>query len=132
MKPAARLLVYTTVATELLDDRDAAMMRHALGNVERNLDAGNLEDAFQQAGLMIERKEPIGTEWREHAEERSQPVSRKLLQLARLRRQREDVIADHGYDVYAHVEANLHWELFQFIGKLLPVVYVLTIRAAPG
>jgi hypothetical protein len=30
----------------------------------------------------------------------------------------------------AHVEANLHWEAFQLLGKLLPVVYVL--RPAPG
>ena len=71
---------------------------------------------------------PIGTEWREHAEERTQPVSRALLRLARLRRQRDDIIAEHGQDIFEHIEANLHCEVFQFLGKLEPIVYVL--RAA--
>ena len=126
MKPNARLLVYTTVATERLDGGDAEMMRRHLGNVDGNLHAGQLEAAFQRARLQIERKDPIGTEWREYMEEQTQPVSRALLRLSRLRRQRADIIAEHGKDIYQHIEANLHWEVFQFLGKLLPVVYVLT------
>ena len=126
MKPNARLLVYTTVATERLDGGDAEMMRRHLGNVDGNLHAGQLEAAFQRAPLQIERKDPIGSEWREYMEEQTQPVSRALLRLSRLRRQRADIIAEHGKDIYQHIEANLHWEVFQFLGKLLPVVYVLT------
>lgn len=125
MKPRARLLVYTTFATELLDGRDAQMMRRHLGNVDGNLDAGDVEAAFRCAGLEIERKDAIGTEWREYAEERTQPSSRALLRLSRLRRQRDDIITGHGQDIYDHIEANLHWEVFQLLGKLLPVVYVL-------
>jgi hypothetical protein len=70
----------------------------------------------------------VATEWREYAEERMRPASRALLQLARLRRQRDAIVADHGEDIYRHVEANLHWEVFQFLGKLLPVVFVLRHR----
>ena len=54
-------------------------------------------------------------------------MSRALLRLARLRRQKQVIVADHGQDIYDHIEANLHWELFQFLGKLEPVVYVLRI-----
>lgn len=126
MKPKARLLVYTTFAFELLDGRDAEMMRRHLGNVDSSLDAGYVEAAFRRAELQIERQDVIGTEWREYAEERTQPVSRALLRLSRLRRQRDDVIAEHGQDIYDHIEANLHWEVFQLLGKLQPVVYVLT------
>ncbi len=126
MKPMARLLVYTTFATHLLDGRDAEMMRRHIGNVEGNLEVGHVEAAFRRADLRIERKDAIGTEWREYAEERTQPGSRALLRLSRLRRQRDDIIAGHGQDIYDHIEANLHWEIFQFLGKLLPVVYVLT------
>jgi hypothetical protein len=32
---------------------------------------------------------------------------------------------DVGANIYDHIEANLHWDVFQFLGKLLPVVYVL-------
>jgi hypothetical protein len=90
-----------------------------------NLDEFTLGSAFADAGLAVDEKDVIGTEWREYAEERTQPVSRALLRLARLRRTREVVVAEHGEDVYHHVEANLHWEVYQFLGKLRPTVYVL-------
>ena len=125
MKPAARLLVYTTVTTDLLTAGDAEVMRRHLGNVEENLDRATLEAAFARSGFTVESFDVIGTEWREYAEERTQPVSRALLRLARLRRQRDDVVHQHGRDIYEHIEANLHWELFQFLGKLEPRVYVL-------
>lgn len=108
------------------DGRDAEMLHRHLGNVPENLDRRHVESAFERAGLRIGRTVEIGTEWREHAEERTQPVSRELLRLARLRRQRVAVVADHGQDVYDHVEANLHWELFQLLGKLEPVVFVFS------
>jgi SAM-dependent methyltransferase len=125
LKPAGRLLVFTQVATDLLDSRDRAVLSAHLGNVLSNLDAANLEAAFSAADLVIEEKDVLGTEWREYAEERTQPVSRALLRLARLRRTRDQFVAVHGEDVCAHVEANLHWELYQFLGKLAPTVYVL-------
>jgi SAM-dependent methyltransferase len=128
LKPDGRLLVFTQVATELLDSRDEAVLSTHLGNVLTNLDASTLEAAFVAAGLEIEQVDVIGTEWREYAEERTQPVSRALLRLARLRRTRDQFVARHGEDVCAHVEANLHWELYQFLGKLAPTVYVLRRR----
>jgi SAM-dependent methyltransferase len=125
MKPDARFLVYTTFATDRLTAEDRDMMRRHLGNVDDNLDRAGLEATFERAGLLVESVRPIGTEWREYAEERTQPVSRALLRLARLRRQRDDIIADHGQDIFEHIEANLHWEVLQFLGKLEPIVYVL-------
>ncbi|MDQ6695979.1 MAG: class I SAM-dependent methyltransferase [Actinomycetota bacterium] len=125
MKPAAHLLLYTTVATDLLTAEDAELMRRHLGNIDGNLDRAALELAFDRAGFAVESVQVIGTEWREYAEERTQPVSRALLRLARLRRQRDDITAQHGQDIYDHIEANLHWELFQFLGKLEPLVYTL-------
>jgi hypothetical protein len=40
-------------------------------------------------GLAIDAMRVVGTEWREFAEERTQPASRALLRLSRLRRQRD-------------------------------------------
>lgn len=126
MKAGAPMVVFTDVATELLDERDAEMFdRDELGPRLRNLDEARLSSSFHRAGLTLQRREPISTEWREYREEREPIVSRKLLQLARLRRRRADFVAEHGRDMCDHVEANLHWELFEFLGKLLPVVYVL-------
>jgi SAM-dependent methyltransferase len=125
MKPRSHVLLYTTVTTDLLTAQDAALLGQHLGNVDGNLDRSRLEDAFTRSGLTIETQTTVGTEWTEYAEERTKPASRALLRLARLRRRRDDIIADHGLDIYEHIEANLHWEVFQFLGKLEPVVYEL-------
>ena len=130
VKPGAPILVYTTVVTDRLTPAERTMLTHSMGNVDENLDRSRIEAAFDTAGLTIESVRPIGTEWREHAEERTQPVSRALLRLARLGRQEAMITAQHGQDIFDHVEANLHWELFQFLGKLSSLVYLL--RAPTG
>ncbi len=35
------------------------------------------------------------------------------------------IVAAHGQDIHEHLEANFHWEIFEFLGELLPVVYRL-------
>jgi hypothetical protein len=120
--------VYTTVATDLLTTDDIDLLRRHLGNVDGNLDRAHLELTLATSGFTTESVRAVGTEWREYAEERTRPVSRALLRLSRLRRQRDEIIAEHGQDIYDHIEANLHWEVFQFLGKLESLVYVL--RAA--
>ncbi|TME35184.1 MAG: hypothetical protein E6I75_12660 [Chloroflexi bacterium] len=70
----------------------------------------------------------IVIEWREYAEERTRPASTALLRLARLRRQRESAVASHDGAIYRHVEANLHWEVFQLLGNLRSIVYLLKPR----
>src|SRR5690348_9319023 len=117
LKPTGRMLVYTVFATDLLEPKEEAMLNRLLGNVPENLVEGNVEAAFERAGLAVGRKDVVGTEWREHAEERTQPVSRALLRLSRLRRQRASVIRTHGQDIYDHVQANLHWEAYILLGK---------------
>ena len=128
LKPRGRLLIFTTVTTDRLEPREAAMLNRHLGNIAENLSCPRLTTCFADAGLAIEDEHEIGTEWREYAEERSQPASQALLRLARLRRRHDSVVARHGQDIYDHVEANLHWEVYQFLGELLPTVYILRRR----
>ena len=132
LSPTARMLVYTTFVTDRLTTQEAEMMNRHLGNVRANLVEANVERAFAGAGWAIERKDVIGTEWREHLEERGGTVSRSLLRLSRLRRRRDVLVQRFGQDIYDHVEANLHWDTFQFLGKLLPIVYVLRGKSDAG
>jgi SAM-dependent methyltransferase len=125
LSPAGRMLVYTAFVTDRLTTQEAEMMNRHLGNVPANLVEANVERAFAGAGWAIEHKDVIGTEWREYLEERGGTVSRSLLRLSRLRRQRDALVQRFGQDIYDHVEANLHWDTFQLLGKLLPIVYVL-------
>jgi SAM-dependent methyltransferase len=125
LRPGGHMVVFTVFATELLEPKEAALLEQSLAVVPENLVEENVEAAFGRAGLRVAVKDPIGTEWREHAEERTQPVSRDLLRLARLRRGRERIIEDVGEEIYGHIESNLHWLAYQFLGKLLPTIYVL-------
>jgi ubiquinone/menaquinone biosynthesis C-methylase UbiE len=126
LEPDGRMLIYTVFATNRLEPREAEMLNRHLGNVAANLIESHVEDAFENAGLAVERKDVVGTEWREYAEERTRPASRALLKLSRLRRLRNTVVERYGQDVYDHVEANLHWEAYQLLGKLQPTLYVLS------
>ncbi len=124
-KPGAPMVLFTTVMTDAMSTDERLMMRHHMGNIEQNLDRTWLEARFTDAGFDIDTVRSIGTEWREHGEERSQPLSKAMLRLARLRRRSDEIIAEHGLAIFQHVEANLHWELFQMLGKLEPLVYTL-------
>lgn len=124
LKPGGAAVIYTVFATPQLEPGEAAMF-HAIGNVPRNLERAWVEEAFRRAGLVVERLEEIGTEFREYDEERTQPVSESLLRLARLRRRREEVIQRFGRDKYNVWEASLHWLAYLLIGKLEPAAYVL-------
>jgi SAM-dependent methyltransferase len=125
LKPGGRVVLYTVVATDRLEPGDEALLARHLGIVRRNLEESVVAAAFGRAGLEAERKDVIGTEWREWEEERTQPASQSLLRLARLRRQRDELVAEVGEERVAHAEANLHWLPFLLLGKLQPTLWVL-------
>jgi SAM-dependent methyltransferase len=126
LRPGGHLVVFTVFATERLEPKEAALLLgQSLSVVPANLVEENVEAAFTRAGLTIVLEDAIGTEWREHGEERTQPASRDLLRLARLRRQRDRIVEDAGEEIYGHVESTLHWLVYQFLGKLRPTIYVL-------
>ena len=80
MKPGRRLLVYTTVATDPPDGRgrghDAATPRQRRWQPRPRGPRAHLRASRASRSSAVR---VIGTEWREHAEERTQPVSRALL-----------------------------------------------------
>ena len=125
LRPGGRVVLYTPVATERLEPVDEALLAQSLTLVRASLDEQAVEAAFTRARLVVERREMIGTEWREWEEERTQPTSRALLRLARLRRQRDKLVSEFGEELVAHAEANLHWLMFLLLGKLRPTLWVL-------
>lgn len=128
LQPGGHMIVFTVFATDRLEPKEAALLAQNLAVVPANLVEEKVEAAFSRAGLAVARKEAIGTEWREHAEERTRPASRDLLRLARLRRRRDRIVQDAGEEIYGHIESNLHWLVYQFLGKLRPTIYVLRKR----
>ena len=125
LRPGGHLIVFTVFATERLEPSEMTLIGQSLAVLPENLNEETVTTAFTNVGLSVVSKDVIGTEWREYDEERTQPVSRDLLRLARLRRQREQIIATAGADIYGHIESTLNWQVYQFLGKLLPAIYVL-------
>ena len=122
----AELILIPGKLETLLTREEHRLLERQLSNLTANLDEEQVEAAFVRAGLQVERKDIVGSEFKEYAEERTQPGSRTLLRLARLRRSRERLERELPVELLNHIEATLHWELFLFLGKLQPTVYVLT------
>ena len=125
LRPGGHLVVYTNVLDGPVDAKETATIHEPLGNVVANLIESDLERAFAVAGFIIPSKHIVGTEWREYLEERDQVVSLGLLRLARLRRSRDRVVDRYGREAFRTAEASLQWGVQQFLGRFVPVSYVL-------
>lgn len=124
-KNDGHILIYTVFESDLMEPLESAALYRSLGGVPANMNEARVEELFGSAGLVIELKDDIGTEWREYEEERTQPVSKNLLRLARLRRNRDEILKSFGEDAYQLAEASLQWIPYLLMGKLKPVLYIL-------
>jgi SAM-dependent methyltransferase len=114
LKPGGRMLAYVTVATELLEPREAAWLAEAL--VLATLDGTRIEAAAAAAGLELDEKVVLAGEWRERMiEDGDWDANDALLRVSRLRR--------GGVEDDSYVADNL-WGVYQLLGKLCPTVYV--------
>jgi hypothetical protein len=84
LRPGGRALIYQMFATELLEPREAAWLFATLGVVPANADPARTEAAIGTAGLRIDQRIIIGTEWGEWAQEHHSHRGQKLLHAARL------------------------------------------------
>jgi len=124
LKPGGRIVTYVTVATRLLEPREAAFLTDAVA--VPCLDRGRIEAASAAAGLHETEKVVLGGEWREAMIETGKwdPAGESLLRLSRLRRREDELVAEHGRAaVDAYIGGQL-WGIYQLIGKLEPTVYV--------
>ena len=127
LRPGGMMLVYMTLATESLEPREAAWLFPPLAAVPTSMDGANVEAAFGDAGLRLVRRDVIGSEWRERWEEDgTRTTSKQLLRIARMRRDRERLLAEFGRTEYLAELANCYWGVYQMLGKLQPTMYVLT------
>lgn len=125
LKPGGHMLIYQTFATELLEPQEAARLYPPLVIVPQNMAHSYVEQALEQAGLQIAITDIIASEWREHWEEDgTRTTSQQLLALARLRRNRAQLVGMLGLAIYELELANCHWGVYQMLGKLCPRVYV--------
>jgi SAM-dependent methyltransferase len=117
LKRGGKMIAYVTLATDLLEAREAAWLTDACAL--RNLDPDRLERAAAAVGLAPTEKLEIGGEWRERMIEDGEwdPADAQL-RVSRLRRRGES-----GAEAEATAADNV-WGVYQLLGKLCPTVYV--------
>ena len=129
-RPGAAVLVFQMFATPLLEPAEADRLWSSLAAVPANTDRAVFEEAVHRAGLVVDQRDELRGEWREHLEEHDRGrTSRQLLWVSRLVREPDRYRAVLGDDDYRIELANCLWGVYQMVGKLSPAVYVLR---APG
>lgn len=126
LKPRGRMLVYNTFATELLEPQEARRLYRPLAVVQENMSSEYFEKVIENRGFRIEKRDIIGSEWREYWEESGDHVtSKQLLRVARIRRAGDRLAEEIGKVPYSVEMANCLWGVYQMLGKLRPTMYVL-------
>jgi ubiquinone/menaquinone biosynthesis C-methylase UbiE len=126
LRAGGRALVYQTFATERLEPREAEWLWQALGIVGTSTDAARNEAAVTAAGLRVDERIDLASEWSEWSEEQSGAAGRKLLHAARLLRDPDRYRARFGGAAYEIMLGDCLWLVYAMLGKLERRVYVLT------
>jgi SAM-dependent methyltransferase len=126
LRPGARVLVFQMFATPQLEPGEASRLWSSLAAIPANTDRATFEQAVGDAGLSIEHRDELRSEWREHGEEHGDGrTARQLLRAARLLRDPARYTAAMGADSYAVEIGDCLYGVYQMIGKLSPAIYVL-------
>lgn len=126
LRPGGRALIYQMFTTPGLEDREGAFLLPVLGCSAAAMRPENTEAAINRAGLRIDERVILGTEWGEYAQEHAARPGRHLLHAARLIRDPDRYIARFGRENYDIKLGDCLWHIYRMIGKLSPRVYVLS------
>jgi len=126
LREGGRALVYQTLATDRLEPREGEWLWRALGVVPASTDPSRHEAAVAAAGLRVDERIDLGSEWGEWSEEQSGAAGRKLLHAARLLRQPERYRGQFGEAAYEIMLGDCLWLVYAMLGKLERRVDVLS------
>lgn len=134
LRPDGAVLVMHTFATPWLEPAEAERLFDATAVHPPSADRAAFDAAVGEAGLTVERRDVLGSEWREQAEEAATrgvgPTGRSMLRLARLLRRPDHYRAMLGDRPYEVEIGNCLWGVYHMVGKLSDEVLVLRAHAA--
>ena len=126
LRPGGGMVLYAVFATGRLEPGDRALVVEGLQNSAASMHQPTVEAAIAAAGFDVVRRERIGSEWSEYHLERDPAyLTRDLLELARLTRQRDRMEAALGLVWYRRALAFDLRRLQIVLGRLVPVLYAL-------
>lgn len=125
LRESGHALVYEMFATDRLEPREAEWLWRALGVAGASTDPARTEAAIAAAGLQVDERIDVGSEWGEWSQEQSGAAGRKLLWAARLLRDPEPYRTQFGDAAYEIMLGDCLWYVYAMIGKLARRVYLL-------
>jgi SAM-dependent methyltransferase len=130
LRPGGRALIYQMFGTSGLEPRESAWLWATMGVTPESADPAHAEEAMRTAGLHIDQRVIVGTEWGEWSQEHDGTGGRKLLHAARLLRARDTYVERYGQGAYDIMLGDCLWGVYGMIGKLERRVYVLSRPAS--
>ena len=123
------MVIHEVFATPLLEPDEARRLCADSATVPERMSVAGFEGAVAAAGFEVRSVDVIGSEWTEASQEAG-TTPNYLLQVARLRRDRDRLVGELGEVPYRVMYANALWSIYQLIGKLESRVYVLRSPAS--
>lgn len=124
--PGGQVLVYQMFRTDRMEPNEADWLLPTMGCVEANMRPEFAEAAMRSAGLHIDQRIILGTEWGQYSEERTGKGSRNLLHAARLLHDPDRYIRQFGRENYDIALGDCLWHIYRLIGKLSDRIYLLS------
>lgn len=125
LRPGGRAVVYQMCGT----DADLGWLFDVMGVVPASADPATTEAAISAAGLVVDQRVSLTTEWGEYAQETAGKPGRKLLHAARLLRGRDTFVYRFGQANYDLMLGDCLWHVYGMLGKLTRRAYVLSAPA---
>ena len=122
--PNGLMLFHQVFATDLLEPIEADQVFGHTAAIPQRFSVGGFEEAAEAAGFRIENVDVLGSEWNEASQEAG-TAPNYLLQVSRLRRNKEALLDEIGEVAYRIVYGNALWSINQMLGKLESRVYTL-------
>jgi ubiquinone/menaquinone biosynthesis C-methylase UbiE len=126
LAPGGQMLVYQMFCTDRMEPREAEWLLPTMGCVEANMRPDYVEAVIRRAGLQIDQRIILGTEWGQYSEERSGKGSRNLLHAGRLLHEPDRYVQQFGRENYDIALGDCLWHIYRLIGKLSDRIYLLS------
>lgn len=124
LAPAGFMVIFEVFGTPSLYPEEQRLLCADAATVPERLSVADFEATVAATGFVVDRLEVLGSEHVEASQE-SGAAPNYLLQVSRLRRARESLLAELGEVAYRVMYANALWSIYRLIGKLESRVYVL-------
>jgi SAM-dependent methyltransferase len=118
------MVIHQVFGTPKLEPEEARSLCANTATVPERLSVAGFEAAAATAGFEVESLDVIGSEWTEASQEAG-TAPNYLLQVSRLRRDKERLVEELGEVAYRVMYGNALWSIYQVLGKLESRIYVL-------